>query len=165
MPAHSVCGLTNLWMFSILLSGFIKYNLSPHQFPWEGGGRERLTSPVFWQQKSTIRMHRELIFKNNTFQRKSPQAAQAVCCVSWSATVELCQQGWASVVFPAALLGEAATVWLPRAVPSLSNGSSPPSPSETGFTKPLKVFSHSSLLMLYFFVVLTGQRTDCSLAR
>ncbi|KFP95192.1 SLIT-ROBO Rho GTPase-activating protein 2, partial [Haliaeetus albicilla] len=48
-------------------------------------------------------------------------------------------------------LGET-TVWLPRAAPSLSNGSLPPSPSETGFTKPLKIFSHSSLLMLYFFV-------------
>lgn len=122
MPARSVCGLTNPWMFSILLSGFIKYNLLP-QFPWEGRGREeRLTSPVFWQQKSTIRMHRELIFKNNTFQRKSPRAAWAVCCVSWSAAEELCRRGWASVVSPAVLLGRTAPAWLLRAAPSLSDG-------------------------------------------
>jgi len=84
MPARSVCGLTNPWMFSVLLHGFIKYNLSPHQFPWEGEGRERLTSPGFWQQTSTTRMHRDLIFRNSAFQRKSPRAGRAVCCVSWS---------------------------------------------------------------------------------
>ncbi|KFW80848.1 SLIT-ROBO Rho GTPase-activating protein 2, partial [Manacus vitellinus] len=44
----------------------------------------------------------------------------------------------------------------PRAAPSVTSGSSPPSPSQTGFTEVLKAFSHSSLLMLDFFVSLTA---------
>lgn len=47
VPARAGCGLTKLAVFALLLRGLVKQNLSPHQFPWEEGGREGLTSPFF----------------------------------------------------------------------------------------------------------------------